>query len=223
MGFLSAKDIAAIKDMFDKSLVEPVKIVYFTQQLECQYCRETHQILEEVVNCSDKLSLEVHNYLVDKEKAQEFNIDKIPAIVVMRDGANPKDYGMRFYGIPSGYEFMSLLESIKMASTGQSDLSDKTLELISRITTPIHIQVFVTPTCPYCPRAVMLGYKLAVAHEQIRSDGIEAIEFPHLANRYRVQAVPKIVINDQVEFEGALPENMFVEYVLLAAGVEPNS
>jgi predicted DsbA family dithiol-disulfide isomerase len=65
---------------------------------------------------------------------------------------------------------------------------------------------------------VRLAQHMAVASTSVRADCIEAGEFPELAERYRVMAVPKVVINDRVEFEGALPEREFLEAVLRAAG-----
>jgi alkyl hydroperoxide reductase subunit AhpF len=86
-------------------LKNPVKLVMFTQDIECQYCAETRQLCEEIADLSDLISVEVYDFLTDKDKADEYGIDKIPAIAVV--GA--KDYGVRYFGIPSGYEFMSLL------------------------------------------------------------------------------------------------------------------
>jgi predicted DsbA family dithiol-disulfide isomerase len=83
---------------------------------------------------------------------------------------------------------------------------------------PIHIQVYVTPTCPYCPRAVVLAHKLALLSENVRADMIEAIEFPHLANKHAVMGVPKSVINETYYVEGAVPEKSFVDKLLKALG-----
>jgi glutaredoxin-like protein len=123
-------------------LTGPVKLVNFTQELECQYCKETNQIVREVAELSDKITVETYNFVTDKEIVDKFKIDKIPATVVM--GA--EDRGIRFYGIPSGYEFVSLLEDIKMASAGVSGLQPQTREVLGRLKKPLHIQVFVTPT-----------------------------------------------------------------------------
>ena len=192
-----------------------VKLIMFTQELECQYCRETQALLEDVASLSDKISLEVYNFVLDKEKAEQYGVDKIPATVVEGE----KDYGIRFYGVPSGYEFSSLVEAIKIVSTGESGLTAQTKEALARIDKPIHIQVFVTPTCPYCPAAVSLAHRLALESDFIRADGVLAGEFPHLIRRYNIYAVPKVIINERVEFEGALPEESFVQQVLMAAEV----
>lgn len=83
---------------------------------------------------------------------------------------------------------------------------------------PIHIQVFVTPTCPYCPSAVRMAHKMALYSDKITADMVSALEFPYLADKYEVYGVPKTVVNDgEVMFEGALPEREFVAHVLRAA------
>ncbi len=190
------------------ALTEPVKLVVFTQQMECQYCKETRMITEEVAELSDKISVEVYDFETHAEIAEEYNIDKIPATVIMRGGDTPKDYGIRLFGIPSGYEFSTLIEDIMMVSKGESGLSAETKAWVADLAEPVHMQVFITPTCPYCPRAVILAHQLAMESDLIHSDMVEAIEFPHLSNKYHVQGVPRTVINENVHMEGAAPEMM---------------
>jgi glutaredoxin-like protein len=207
MALLKDEDRAHLIEHF-KSLEIPVKMVVFTQQMECQYCKETRMIAEEIADLSDKISLEV--YEKDKEIVETYNIDKIPATVIMRDGDNPKDYGIRYFGIPSGYEFSSLIEDIIMISGGESGLSQSTKEYLSNLKDPVHLQVFVTPTWPYCPQAVRLAHQLAFESDQVKADMVEAIEFPHLSMKYQVQGVPRTVINETVHQEGAAPEAMLM-------------
>jgi glutaredoxin-like protein len=131
-------------------LESPVKLVIFTQgegpsgtaALECEMCADNRQLIEEVAALSDKLSVEVYDFVKDAEAARRYGIDKIPATVLVGD----EDYGVRFFGIPAGYEFSSLIESIKTVSRRQPGLGQKTLEALSRLDRPAHIQVFVTPT-----------------------------------------------------------------------------
>jgi len=198
-----------VKKEFE-NLQDNVKLVVFTQELECQYCRENRSMAEEIAALSDKVTTEVCNFVTDKEKVNKYKIDKIPAIVV--EGA--KDYGIRFYGIPAGYEFTSLIEAIKIVSARDSGLSSESKESLEKITEPVHIQVFVTPTCPYCPGAVKLAHKLALENDVITADMIESAEFPHLANKYNVFGVPKTIVNEKNQFEGALPESAFVSQVM---------
>jgi glutaredoxin-like protein len=115
-----------------------------------------------------------------------------------------------YYGIPSGYEFSSIIEDVMMVSQGESGLSEATKTQVAELTEPVHLQVFVTPTCPYCPRAVRLAHQLALESDLIRADMVEAIEFPHLSVKYQVQGVPRTVINETVHIEGAVPEPMLM-------------
>ncbi|MCS6773371.1 MAG: thioredoxin family protein [Anaerolineae bacterium] len=200
------------------AMTEPVKLVLFTQgefgSLECEYCRETRQLAEEVAALSDKLTLEVRYFSKDIEAAQALGVDKIPAIAVLRDGKAPHDFGVRLFGIPSGYEFGTFVQSILLVSHAKHDLSPHTLEQLAQLKQPVHIQVFVTPTCPYCPRAVLLAFRLAVASPLVRADMVEAIEFPHLSSRYQVHGVPRTVINEVIHIEGAVPEGLLMEELM---------
>jgi glutaredoxin-like protein len=182
--------------------------------LDCQYCRETKQLLTELAELSDKIQLEVYNFYTDLDKVAEFKIDKVPATVIASES---KDYGIRYFGIPSGYEFASLLSDIEMVSRGASGLSQRSIEKIKAIDVPVHIQVFVTPTCPYCPSAVHLAHRIAMENDLITADMVEAIEFPELAEKYIVMGVPKVVMNDVYYFEGALPERYYIDKVVEAA------
>jgi len=141
MALLNDKVMEQVKKEFE-NLVGPVKLVNFTQELECEFCSDTRRLIEEVASLSPRLSVEVYNFQIDRDKVQAYGIDKIPATVVV--GA--KDFGVRFYGIPSGYEFSSLIGGIFDVSWGSSGLSQATRDALRAITKPVHIQVFTTPT-----------------------------------------------------------------------------
>ena len=212
MALLKDQDREHLLKEFE-ALKDPVKIMVFTQENECQYCVETRQIAEEVAGLSDKISVEVFDFVADQEVAEHYNIDKIPATVIMRGGDDPKDFGIRYFGIPSGYEFSSIIEDILMVSQGDSGLSDETKNMLKELTDPLHLQVFVTPTCPYCPGAVRLAHQLAMESDLVKGDMIEAIEFPHLSQKYHVQGVPRTVINESTHMEGMAPEHMLMAKV----------
>jgi alkyl hydroperoxide reductase subunit AhpF len=130
-----------------EDMAGPVKLAMFTQSseaLECEMCSETRGLLEEIAALAPagKLSVEVHDFLTDADAKASYKIDKIPAIAVV--GA--KDYGIRLYGIPAGYEFSSLMDDILAVSKGESGLSSATKAALARVNQPIHIQVYVTPT-----------------------------------------------------------------------------
>ncbi|RME52897.1 MAG: glutaredoxin [Caldilineae bacterium] len=221
MALLSEKDQQYLRDEFAQ-LPRPVKLVMFTQERECQYCSETRQIVEELSSLSDKITAEIVTFDPEGPEAQEYGIDKIPAIVILADGDEPVDYGIRYFGIPSGYEFSSLIEDIMMVSKGDSGLSEAGKEQLRAISTPVHLQVFVTPTCPYCPRAVHLAHQMAMENPLIRADMVEAIEFPHLSNKYSVMGVPRTVINEDWHIEGAAPEPMVLAKVMEAVQAAQN-
>ncbi len=212
MGIIPEEHIAEIREIFDAKLKDEVKIIVFSQEFECEYCKETRQLMKEVADLSDKISVEIYDFGKERDLAEKYGVDKIPAIVLL----GKKDYGVRYFGLPSGYEFTTLIQDIIDVSEGATDLSSEIKEKLMKINKPVHIQVFVTPTCPYCPRAVRTAHQLAVESEWIRGDMIESIEFPHLAQKYAVMAVPKVVINEKTSFEGAMPEEYFVERIFHA-------
>ena len=216
MAMIGEQDRATIKTLFEQRFVRDVTLVVFTQDFECQFCRETRQLMEELVDISDRVHVEVHDFVGEKDLAQQYGIDKIPAVAII--GA--RDYGVRFYGIPSGYEFTGFIETMIAVSRGESELSEATREALADLEEPVHLQVFVTPTCHYCPQAVHLAHRMAIESDLVTADGVEVIEFPHLGTKYGVQGVPRSVINEVVHIEGAAPEPMLLEKLKLALAGE---
>ena len=228
MEILSKEVAEASKKKLDGEMKDKVTLLLFTQEpsrlivpdhlkgQECVFCKETRELLKEVSTLSDKIELIIYDFSGDKEKAAEYGIDKIPATIIL----GQKDYGLRFFGIPSGYEYSSLIEAILDVSKGQTGLSQKTKDALKTIDKDIHIQVFVTPTCPYCPLVVHLGHQFALESPFIRADMVESTEFPYIAHKYNVFGVPKTVINENFFLDGAVPEEKFLENVLNAISSE---
>ena len=212
MAILRERDKRFLKSRFKRELKENVRLLVFTQEFECEYCTEVRELAQEVAELDDRIEVKVYDFQSDREVAEKFGVDKIPALLVF----GKREYGVRFFGIPSGYEFMTLIEDIIYVSKESTNLSPAVKEKVKLIDQPVHIQVFVTPTCPYCPIAVKTAHQIAIENGKVIADMIEAVEFPHLANKYQVMAVPKIIINDKFSFEGAVPESVFVEYILAA-------
>ena len=141
-------------------------------------------------------------------------MDRAPALVVEgRGGART-----RYFGLPGGYEFSALLENLQDASAGRAELSPAARSKLAALRGPAHIKVFVTPGCPHCPAALRTAQRIAQEFPQVRADMVSAGEFPELAREYGVSSVPKVVVNDSVEFEGAVPESAFAQAVVRAAG-----
>jgi glutaredoxin-like protein len=212
MGLIPDEHKEHLRSELGEKLVNPVKIMMFTQEFECPFCLETRQLTQELATLNDKIRVEVYDFVADSEKAKEYNIDKVPAIAIMGE----KDYGIRFYGLPYGYEFQTLMSSLMAASVGKTDLAEETKTKLREIKTPIYIKVFVTLTCPHCPAAASTALKFAMENDLIKTEIIDASEFPQLALKYGVMGVPKVVVNEKIEFVGAVPENLFLQQVLLA-------
>jgi glutaredoxin-like protein len=215
MAMLQEKDAGIVRKRLE-GLSRSVTLSVFTQEFECGLCKENRQLSEEVASLSGgKVKAEVFDFIRDRVRAEALGVDKIPAIAVL--GEDGRDYRIRFYGIPVGYEFISLLETIEMVSKGDSGLTTLTREKLKALKDPLSLQVFVTPTCPYCPRAVVLAFRLAMESAHISSAMVEATEFPHLANRYQVSGVPHTVIGSSPQpMIGAYPEAAAVELILSA-------
>lgn len=212
-GMLKDEDRKAVGKRFE-GIVEPVKIVMFTQAIECEHCSATRGLVEELAGLSDKLSVEVLDFVKDKARADAYGVDKIPALVLLGD----RDYGIRFFGIPAGYEFSTLIEDIVMVGKRDHGLPEDVVKELAKIDSPVHMQVVVSPTCPYCPRAVLAAHRFAMASDHIRGDMIEGTEFPHLVVKYGVQGIPHTIINEEHSFVGALPEAEVAKAVLKAIG-----
>ena len=203
---------------FSEEMKDPVRLVFFTQQIECPFCAQTHQLLESVANLSDKITLEVHDFVKDKAMAENLGINKIPGLAIL----GKKDYGLRMFGIPSGYEFQTLIEGIVLVSTGDSALSPKAVEALAKAATnPVKIQIFVIPTCPVCPVLGAMAFQFAVANSNITVDIVEIAEFPHLAVKYDVIGTPKTALNESIQFEGLVPPAEFLTYIQKAAQGSP--
>lgn len=169
-------------------------------------------MLQEVTPLSDKIELRTYDLEENSAMAEKYHITLAPGIVVLRKhGEELTDYGVRFAGIPAGHEFTSLVRSFLLVSSGDSGLKPGTKKVLESLKKPVSLQVFITPTCPYCPQAVMLAHQMAVASNLVDATMVEAMEFPELSTRYGVGGVPHTVINYNAEsLVGAAPESMLI-------------
>lgn len=141
MPILTDRDLDAVRKEFAK-LVHPVTLTVVSQELGPESCRQTERLVKEVADVSDKLTANILNLVLDREKVEAYGVDRVPAIVV--EGA--RDYGIRFFGLPAGYEFTNLIDAIVVASTGEPALAPETKEALAGLPKPVHIRVFTTPT-----------------------------------------------------------------------------
>ncbi len=150
MALISPEDRQTLQTLFAKELQDDVNITYFTQResvlivpgQECAYCKDTRELLEELAGISEKLHVTVKDFVHDEQEAQNMGITRIPAFVVQSHTKGT----VRYFGVPAGYEFSTLIEDLIDVSKGTTNLSEKTRQALATIDQDVHIQVFVTPT-----------------------------------------------------------------------------
>jgi glutaredoxin-like protein len=224
MTFIPEKEAGRLRAYLEARLTGPVTMDLFVRPLtglwipgrrRCDTCEDALKLLGEVASLSDNIALRVHDVSTEPEAAAAAGLgeDDVPA-VVLSGAANGR---ARFLGIPGGLEFATLLGSLVDVARGATSLGETTRGALRGLARDVHIRVFVTPSCPFCPRAAMMAHQMAVESARVTADVVEAEEFPDLAERYHVQGVPKVVLNETVEFLGAQPEARFLDHVLRAA------
>ena len=214
MSFISDTDRQKIQGEYFSKLENEVKLVYFTQETECITCSAMNLLYTDIAEMSDKISLEVYDFVKDEDKKKHYKIDKIPALAVV----GKKDYGVRFYGSPIGYEFTPLILSIIDVSLGKTSLAPPIKGKLKEIDKPVHIQVYTSPTCPLCPTMVKMAHNFAIENDHIRADMVETTEFIHLTIKYDVQGVPKTIINETSEIVGLVTPVVLIQKIIKDLG-----
>lgn len=205
MALLDGNAKARVRKLL-KNMEGDVEVYFFTSSKGCQYCREIKELLRELTSLSEHVKVVIHD--ISSDEAKKTKAEYAPLIVVK--GRNKGD--IRFYGIPSGYEFGAFLATLIDASKGDTEELDEGLKQeIRSLDKPLHIKVFVTPSCPYCPLSARLSYIMALLNPNIRSDVYEVIEYSDLANMYNVISVPKTIVNEKLQFEGAYPPDIVIK------------
>jgi alkyl hydroperoxide reductase subunit AhpF len=147
MSLLSPADQEKLRQSFDE-MTTSVRVLFFTQALDCEACDQTRKILDELPPLSDKIAIEEVNFVLEKDKAAHYGIDRVPALALLtRDASGEaRDTRMRFLGTPAGYEFISLVQALMLAGGHDSQLTPANRARIAAVNTPTTIQVFSTPT-----------------------------------------------------------------------------
>ncbi|MBT9259375.1 MAG: thioredoxin family protein [Clostridiales bacterium] len=195
----------------------PVEMVLVDEPLEMgeavggmlRLRQDLDQLLKEMTEITDKIS--VRRLTPEEARAEGLEADYTPALYLRRQGEDRKN--VVFVGAPSGFEFGTLVEDIVDISKGQTHLSPQTKEFLSQLKEELLVQVFVTPTCPYCPRMVRLAHQMAMESDLVKAQMVDATQFPELASLYHVHAVPRTVVNRTLAIEGAVPEPVFINRV----------
>ncbi|HEX3704782.1 MAG TPA: hypothetical protein VHU82_15745 [Vicinamibacterales bacterium] len=146
MSLIAPADQAKLRDAFTE-ISRPVTLLFFTQTLDCETCVQTRQILDELPLLSDRIAIEEVNFVLEKDTAARYGIDRVPAIAIAYDEAGERrDSRIRFLGAPAGYEFVSLIQAVLLAGGRTSTLSEQSLGHLAAVDKPVTMQVFTTPT-----------------------------------------------------------------------------
>jgi len=190
------------------SLISPVKLAFFRQKDACSTCLEQEGLLRELSALSNKIKLEVYDFVLNGDEVMNYKIDKIPATAVV----GKRDFGIRFYGVTTGYQFKSLLNDIVMVSNERTSLDPRLHILVQSIAANVHLEVMVNLTCPHCAQMVHIAHQFAFLNSSIAADMVDLTQFPYLAIKYNVMGVPKTIINGGYSLIGAIPaEALYLE------------
>lgn len=212
------KDQEYLRTRFARELTGGVRIAYFTQRRlpifipgreECAYCEETQTLLKEIASLSDKITLGIHEFAESTKEAARLGIDKVPGIVVRGALNRP----LRFFGFPIGNQLVPLIESIVESSRGRVDLGTETVRRLRRLRETIQVQLFVTPACPHCPPMTRHVTRLALESVRVSADVVEISEFPRVAERFGIRAVPTTIVGERAVLVGALDETALVSQI----------
>lgn len=222
MPVLQDRDRESVRRRFETELKHDVSIRMYTRSntalyipgRECQSCETTQELLEEISALSKHVDLQIFDFYGDTEGARALGIDRIPAVLIGPEGRD----NVRYFGLPSGFEFSLLLDTIIAAADKRSALQLETRRKLKALKEDVHIKVFVTPSCQYCPAVGRLAHLMALESPRATADVVEVQEFQDLARAYNVMSVPKTVINDRVQFVGAVTEEVMMERILQAVG-----
>lgn len=209
--FLSDSIATAVQRAF-KALHLPVEMLFFGGEADA----DTRRLLEEVAGLSELIGLSSFDFEQNPELATQFHVAHTPCLVMAaRDGDTLTDYGIRFVGTPSGHEFTTLINDLVMVSNRHSGLGEETRAFLKTLENPVLLQVFLTPTCPACPRAVVLAHQFALESPLVQAEAVEVLEFPELAEQHKVMGVPHTAINGSggLPIIGAVPEGHLVNEI----------
>jgi hypothetical protein len=141
VSYFSDDEMKALTERLS-GMTNPVRLVLFVQAFGCETCATTTRILEDLTRANPLVTLEEKNMVLDKADVELYGIIAAPGLAIIGD----RDRGLRAYGAPDGYELISLLEGIVLASSGDSGLSEESRTRVAALTEPRALQIFSTPT-----------------------------------------------------------------------------
>jgi len=180
---------------------------------------DTLQICQIISDAGPKIGFQTRDSKNDKAKCEELGVLFFPALVIQG-----KNRGrLRFLGTPSGYGLQMLVEALALAASGESGLSDRLRRLLGSVKRPVALRIFISPESEYCRRTALFGMRLAVENGLFSTEVINHLDFPVISKRYKIGAVPRTVVNERGEINGAIDGEDFLERMLgaLVAQAEP--
>jgi alkyl hydroperoxide reductase subunit AhpF len=202
--FLGENDRRAVSHIL-ADLQRPVHLLLFTAAFDDTYSHLVYSLLNSLESLDARLHLEVHDQLGDITLALRLRLCGLPAILVSR--AANSEANIRFYGLPSGYTFVTLLEAVLLVSGAPGiQLRAETREFLTSLRVPVHIQIFITADDATCAATAVLVHAFADAYPALVVDTIEIRAFPKLAERYCVTQTPTVVIDEQAVIPGPVDE-----------------
>lgn len=180
---------------------------------------DTLQLCQMLSESGPKIRLSVHDSKNDKARCEELGVLFFPALVIQGQNRGR----MRFLGTPSGYILEALVESLAVAATGKAELSSGVLARLSSVKRPVGLKIFVRPESEFCRRTALFGMRLAAGNEMFSAEVINHLDFPVMSKKYKIGAVPRTIVNEKAEINGARDGDDFIERMLgaLVAQAEP--
>ncbi|WP_028856673.1 protein disulfide oxidoreductase [Psychrilyobacter atlanticus] len=185
----------------------PIKIITFIESGK-PLCDEVVTMMMQLAALNNKIKFVEYDLIKNADLAEKYGIDKVPGTTIL---ASDKPTGIKFYGIPSGHEINSLLFAVLESSGIVTPLDAKLVDAIKQINKKINIKVFVSLQCPHCPKAVMTACKIALLNKNIDAEMIQTNLYSDLANKFKINSVPRIIFNDSDDLLGVQPIEMFVD------------
>jgi glutaredoxin-like protein len=211
------QDIVAL---LEQQLLQPVRIDLFRHFPHgatpppnahlVEIGEQAEQIVGQLARLSDLLTLHVHDYETSVALRQQLKIDKAPALRL----SSTRDYGLRHYGVPYGYNFAAFLNSLIDVSQGRTELTETTRRTLHELPAEVFIRVFVGPSCPFCPIATHFAGQFALESDLVFCESINTAQFPELVDRYGIRALPTVLVNDSHRFVGLTTEDQFLQYIV---------
>ena len=208
MGLISEEDKKVLGKLLSSSLENDVKIVAYLEDGR-DASSTAKSLLNELSELDDRIKVvfkDIEEYvgvLPDEETTGE-------PIIIFEDKPN-----LIYLGVPAGYEFSTFLEDIIFVSTNKFEVPVSFAKKVAKSKLKEAI-VFYTPMCPFCPKMSSTVRKVSYIRNDVNTFLVNALDFPRLAEKYKVSAVPKTVLvfdGESKEIEGAIPLESLADYL----------